>query len=276
VEEEEEKNPMTDIIVSRLPRFVDQFRHNSYDPSPSLFKCGPAAGAICTDFHYPDKYDVNLIAHNEYQKLVGPDVSSDQMGVTNSVMIQFFKDMNVPVIDMQELVNTGLNTGNYQPLYDEIEAQNKQGIIQFMSVADEALLIDDATGASLHPGLHYGHCIVRLGFSTDAGYGLYYDPANAQACTDPKTGKNVPVRISWSNSILKAKPNFCMAIMPPGVSLPPAQFSFQKGTWPAPAKPAPDLVKLASNLDSMSGTLKQMQSFLDSFSAELKAVQGDL
>lgn len=266
---------MADIIISRLPKFVNQFASTPEAPRPSLFRCGTASGAICVDFHYPDKYDPYMIEHSEYVKLVGPDTSSDDYGVTNQIMLQFFKDMQVPVIDMQSLVDEGLQHGNYQPLYDEIEAQNKQGLIQFMSVADESLLIDDATGASLHPGLHYGHCIVRLGFSTDMGYGLYYDPANAQACTDPRTGKNVPVRISWSNSILKARPNFCMGILPPNVPVPPAQFSFQHGTWPTPAKPAPDLTKLVNNLDSMSATLAQMQNFMNNLSTELKAAQGE-
>lgn len=277
---------MTDIIVSRLPRYVNQFRDNSYDPNPSLFKCGPSAGSICADYAYPNKWDVNLLAHDMYVKLVGPDVASDQMGVTNQIMLQFFKDLSIGIIDMQSLVDTGLNTGDYSALYAEIEAQNRQGVIQFLSVADESLLIDDATGASLHPGLHYGHCIVRLGFSTDAGYGLYYDPANAQACTDPRTGQNVPVHISWSNSMVKAKINCCFAIMPPAVVPPPANFSYQHGTWPVPPKPALDLAKLVNNLESMSTTLAsmqantsttlaQMQNFMNNLSTELKAAQGE-
>lgn len=228
------------------------------------------------DFAYPNKYDVNLIAHDEYVKYVGPDVPTDTNGVNANTMKKFFADFGVGIVDLQDLVNQGLQHGNYQPLLDEIEAQNRQGVIQFLSVADEALLIDDRTGASLHPDLHYGHCIVRLGFSTDQGYGLYFDPANAQACTDQKTGKNIPVKISWSNSIIKAKPNFAMAIMPPGVSAPPAGFSYQKGTWPAPAKPAPDLTKLSANLDSMASTLAQMQTFLTNLSNEIKAAQGEL
>jgi hypothetical protein len=267
---------MTDIIISRLPKYVNQFAATPEAPKPSLFRCGTAAGAMCVDFNQPDKYDPYMIEHSEYVKLVGPDVSTDDNGVTNQIMLQFFRDMGVPIVDMQGLVDEGLQTGNYQPLYDEIEAQNKAGLIQFMSVADESLLIDDNTGASLHPGLHYGHCIVRLGFSTDQGYGFYWDPAAPQACTDPKTGKNVPVRISWSNSILRARPNFCMGIMPPGIAVPPAGFSYQKGTWPAPAKPAPDLTKLVNNLDSMSTMLAQMQNFMNNLSTELKSAQGEV
>lgn len=266
---------MTDILISRLPKYVNQFAPTSEAPRPSLFRCGPAAGAICLDFNQPNKYDPYLIEHQEYTKLVGPDTTADQNGVTNAIMLQFFKDMDVPVIDMQSLVDHGLNTGDYEPLYKEIEAQNYQGIIQFMSVANESLLIDDATGASLHPGLSYGHCIVRLGFSDDQGYGLYYDPAAPQACTDPKTGKNEPVRISWSHSILQAKPNSCFAIMPPGVPTPPAGFSFQNTKWPAP-KPTIDLVKAVANLDSMSQAAAAMQSALNSLSADLKALQGEV
>ena len=267
---------MTDIIISRLPKYVNQFAATSEAPKPSLFRCGTAAGAMCVDYAYPNKYDPYQVEHEAYQKYVGPDVNTDQNGVTNDIMLQFFKDYHVGVLDMQSLVDEGLRTGNYGPLYDEIEAQNKQGFIQFMSVADESLLIDDSTGASLHPGLHYGHCIVRLGFSTDQGYGLYFDPANAQACTDARTGKNVPVKISWSNSIVKARPNFAMAIMAPGVPAPPAGFSFQKAQWPAPAKPAPDLTKLAATLKSMGVTLGQMQTLIATFEDEVKAAQGEI
>jgi hypothetical protein len=264
-----------DILISRLPKYVSQFAPTSEAPHPSLFRCGPAAGAMCLDFAYPNKYDPYLIEHQEYVKLVGPDVASDQQGVTNAIMLKFFADYHIGVVDMQHLVDQGLQHGNYGPLYAEIEAQNRQGIIQFLSVADESLLIDDATGASLHPGLHYGHCIVRLGFSDDAGYGLYYDPAAPAQCTDPKTGKNVPVHISWSDSMAKAHINSCFAIMPPGVSVPPAGFSFQSGKWPAP-KPTVDVDKILSTVGAMQQAIAAMASATQNLAADLKTLQGEV
>jgi len=264
-----------DIVINRLPRYVNQFAPTSEAPHPSLFRCGTAAGAMCVDFAYPNKYDPYLIEHDAYQQFVGPDTPQDQNGVTNEIMQRFFADYHVGIVDMQDLVNTGLQQGDYEPLLQEIEAQNRQGIIQFMSVADESLLINDATGTSLHPGLHYGHCIVRLGFSDDAGYGLYYDPAAPQACTDPKTGKNVPVHISWSESIVKAKPNFCLAIMPPGVPAPPAGFRFQSGKWPAP-KPTLDIEKILSTVGAMQQAIAAMGSAANNLANDLKTLQGEV
>lgn len=264
-----------DIIIPRLPKYVNQFQPTNEAPHPSLFRCGPASGAMCLDFAYPNKYDPYLVEHQEYVKLVGPDVASDQNGVTNAIMLKFFADYHVGIVDMQSLVDQGLQHGEYAPLYAEIEAQNRQGIIQFLSVADEGLLLDDATGASLHPGLHYGHCIVRLGFSDDAGYGLYFDPAAPQACTDPKTGKNVPVHISWTESMAKAHINSCFAIMPPGVVPPPAGFSFQSGKWPAP-KPIFDAAKAESTVAAMLQAIAALQSATANLAGDLKALQGEV
>ena len=264
-----------DIIISRLPRYINQFASTPEAPHPSLFRCGTASGAMCVDFAYPNKFDPYLVEHEAYQKLVGPDVTSDQQGVTNAIMLAFFKDYGVGVVDMQSLVDQGLQHGDYEPLLHEIEAQNRQGVIQFLSVADESLLIDDATGASLHPGLHYGHCIIRLGFSDDSGYGLYFDPAAPQACTDPKSGKNIPVHISWAESMVKAHVNSCFAIMPPGVPVPPAGFSFQSGKWPVP-KPVFDAAKAESTVNAMLQAIAALQSATANLANDLKALQGEV
>lgn len=248
---------MVDIIIPKLPGYVNQFAHESYAPNPSLMKCGPAAGASCVDFAYPGRYDLYKLAHDEYVKLVGPDTASDKNGVGGDDMQRFFETFHVGVLDLMPLCQHGLDTGDYGPLHDEMEAENKQGVIQFLSVQDEERLINAKNGQSLHPGLHYGHCIVRLGFSDDGGYGLWFDPANPLACTDPVTHKNIPVEIDWAESIVKARPNFCFAIMPPGVAAPPAEFRYTAGTWPK-IKPVVDLDKILSNLAAIGSVGQQL------------------
>src|SRR5579859_8061265 len=102
---------MTDILLPRLPRFVNQFAATVFDEHPSLFRCGTASGAICVDFAYPGHYDPYKVEHDEYVKLVGPDDPQDQNGVTDAKMEQFFADFHVGVIYMHDLVQHGLDTG---------------------------------------------------------------------------------------------------------------------------------------------------------------------
>lgn len=263
---------MADILIPRLPRFVNQFAASVYDEHPSLFRCGTAAGSICLDFAYPGHYDPYKVEHDEYQKLVGPDTPSDQNGVTDAKMEQFFADFRVGTIYMHDLVMQGFEQGEYAPLLAEIEAQNRQGVIQFLSVADESSLIDAKTGASLHPGLHYGHCIVRLGFSDDTGVGYYFDPAAAQAQFDPATKSYKPVEISWEASIVHAKVNCVFAIMPPGVPAPPAGFSYQHGTWPA-AKPVIDFAKMLNNLNAIAGVGGQLTNLANDIAKDIAALK---
>lgn len=267
---------MTDILIPRLPKYVNQFLGTVYDESPSLFRCGTAAGASCVDFAYPDRYDPYKVEHDEYVKLVGPDTPQDTNGVTDEKMMQFFADFHVGIIYMKDLVEQGLQSGDYSALHAEISAQNRNNpfVIQFMSVADESLLIDATTGASLHPGLHYGHCIVRLGFSTDQGYGFYWDPAAPQACTDPVNKTYRPVKISWQ-SMMSARINSCFAIMPPDVEPPPANFSFQHGTWPVP-KPVFDIAATESTLSAAAHALQSALAAVMSVSHDLDALKGEV
>lgn len=270
---------MTDILVQRLPKYVNQFLGTAYDQQPSLFRCGTAAGASCVDFAYPNQHDPYQIEHDEYVKLVGPDTPTDQNGVTDAKMEQFFADFHVGTIYMKDLVDQGLQSGDYSALYAEIEAQNRNEpfVIQFMSVADESLLVDATTGASLHPGLHYGHCVVRLGFSTDQGYGFYWDPAAPQACTDPVNKTYRPVKIPWQ-SLVSARINSCFAIMPPGVVPPPAGFSYQQGPWPVPPAPKPvfDAAKAESTLSAAIQALQAGVAAQQAAAAALGNLENDM
>lgn len=264
-----------DIIIPKLPRYVNQFAGTVYDENPSLFRCGTASGAMCVDFAYPGHYDPYKVEHDAYVKLVGPDTPQDQNGVTDEKMLQFFKDYHVGVVYMRNLVLPGLNAGDYEPLLAEMEAQNRQGVIQFLSVQDESLLIDEATGASLHPGLHYGHAIVRLGFSDDGGFAYYFDPAAAQAQFDPASKSYKPVKISWHDSMVKARVNCVMAIMPPGVEPPPAGFSYQTGKWPAP-KPTLDITKVLANLAAISSVGQQLTKLASDLATDVAALKSEV
>lgn len=258
-------------ILAKLPKYVNQFLPTIYAETPSLFRCGTAAGATCIDFAYPGRYDVYKLEHDLYVQLIGPDVPADKNGITPDEAARMFAEYHVGVLDLMPLVQHGLDTGDYEPLRAEMEAQNRAGVIQFMSVADESLLFDDSNGQSLHPNLHYGHCIVRLGFSDDGGYGLYFDPANPLACTNPQTHAYQPVKISWEHSIVKARPNFCYGIMPPGVPAPPAGFRYTESVWPKP-KPVVDLDKVLSNLAAIGNVGQQLAAL----SAELAKDVGNL
>ena len=230
---------------------------------------------MCLDFAYPGKYNVYQVEHEAYTRFVGPDNPQDDYGVTREVMQKFFDMYHVGTINMDAMVDAALADGNFEPLHAEISAQNRQGVIQMMSVADESLLINDANGQSLHPGLHYGHCIVRLGFSDDAGYGLYFDPANPLACTNPVTHKYEPVKISW-DSMVRAKVNFCYAIMPPGVKPPPAGFSYQHGTWPVPPKPPLDVDKAQSTIAAMINAMDALKGAIGNLGNDLNALKTEV
>lgn len=263
-----------DITVQRLPTYVNQFLPTIYAEKPSLFRCGTASGAMSIDFAYPGHYDVYKLEHDLYVQLIGPDVASDQNGITPEETAKMFAEYHVGILDLMPLVQHGLDSGDYQPLHDEIEAENRQGVIQFLSVADESLLINDANGQSLHPNLHYGHCIVRLGFSDDQGYGLYFDPANPLACTDPANHKYVPVKIAW-DSLVKAKVNFCYSIMPPGVAAPPADFRFTSGQWPKP-KPTLDLTKAEGTIAAMIQAATALQTAGAALLQDLSALKEEV
>lgn len=266
---------MTDIAV-KLPanfRYLNQFAPSKWAADPSLLLCGETCAAMAAEFAYPGKYVPEQLIEELCVRFTGqPDTKANPWGTTKGELEDWFRSAYIGFIDMGAMVDE-FNKGNEAPLHNEIMAQNEQGVPQIIAVADESFLIEFGTGKNLHSWVNkndpnhkvYGHVIFRVGYGD--GYGLYMEPA-APAFAHP-------VKIGW-NDVKAAGIVTCLAIMPNGVSTPPAGFSYTSAKWPTPPKPAPDLVKLASNLDSMSGTLAQMQTFLNNFSAELKAAQGDL
>lgn len=223
-----------DILVKRLPRYVNQFQPTIYAEHPSLYRCASASAAMCLDFAYPGKYNPFQVEHDLYTKYDGSDIASNHMGMTKEEIIKFFEDEHVGYIDMSDLVQEALN-GNINALYDEIEAQNRQGVIQFLTVGDESKLREAVTNEKLHNWTDNGlsHCIVRVGFSDNEGYGFYLEPAAPAFCAKG------PVKISWSKSIEPARIITAIAVLPDGIQAPPKGFRYTNGVYPKP-KPVID------------------------------------
>lgn len=222
---------MTDFLVKHLPRYVNQFAPSPFVHDPSGYRCVTATGAEAIDFAFPEKYNPVQIEHDEYVRYAGPDVPSDHNGLSKEQLLEILHRYHVGVIDMDALVQEGLH-GDTEALLEEIEAQNRQDVVQVITVEDESHLKHAKTGVSLHnwsDALNHGaHTFLRVGFSDDEGYGLYMEPA--------APGFAQPVPIAWSD-IVSGKVITCVAIMPPGVEPPPAHFSYQHATWPTPPPP---------------------------------------
>lgn len=234
---------MTDHIIPLPPNFtyVNQFQPSTWAPHPSLYRCVTATMAMLAEIAYPGKWNPPQLEDQLYTRFAGPDVPSDEQGLTKANVLKWFGEVNIGFVDLQPLIG-GIN----EELLAEIEAQNKQGVPQLIVVADESKLYDARTGAKLHnwvdTGMH--HCFMRAGFSDSDGYGLYYEPA--------APGFAQPVPIAWrgDNSIVSAGIMTAIAVMPHGVAVPPANFSYQTGTWPTP-KPAFDAAKALNTIAVM-------------------------
>ena len=227
---------MTNFLVKRLPAYVNQFAPSPFAKNPSGYRCVTASAAMAIDFAYPGGHDPYQLEHDLYVQYAGPDVPSDENGLSKDQLKEILTTFHVGFIDMDPLVQEGLN-GNPTPLLQEMEAQTKQDVLQIITVADESFLKEAGTGKKLHNWVDNGlkHCFVRVGFSDDLGYGEYLEPAAPLFCQDAQ-GHEKPVAIAWSD-IVSAKIITAIAIMPYGVPVPPVGFSYQHGVWPVPPKP---------------------------------------
>ena len=242
---------MTDHIIP-LPstfRYLNQFAPSQWAPSPSKYRCVSATAAMCAEIAYPGRWIPEELEHDLYVKWVGPDVATDTQGVAKQPVLDWFKSVNIGYIDLAGLLSDDT------ALKAEIQAQNEQGVAQLITVADESKLYDAVTGVKLHNWADTGlsHCFLRVGFSDNQGYGLYYEPA--------APGFTQPVPISWDNSIMPAGVITCVAIMPAGVPVPPAGFRYTSGKWPAP-KPTFDAAKAESTLAAAIAALQNLSNDL--------------
>ena len=256
---------MADHIIPLPPsfRYLNQFAPSSWAPNPSKYRCVSASTAMLAEIAYPGRWIPEELEHDLYVQMAGPDVATDEQGIDKGPVLDWFHKVNIGYIDLAHLL------GNVGELLAEIEAMNKQGVPQMICVADESKLSDAVTGAKLHNWVDNGfhHCFVRVGFSDDEGYGLYEEPA--------APGFPQPVPISWDKSIVPAGIITCVAIMPAGVPVPPAGFSYQTGTWPKP-KPVFDAAKAESTLAAALQALDAAHVALTNVTNDLAALKQEV
>jgi hypothetical protein len=267
---------MTDHMVN-LPgawHYINQFSSSQWALDPSLMKCGPDATSMAAEFAYPGRWVPEQLMDTLYRAWAGNDVAGNLNGTTIEQIKAWLASVKIGYIDMQPLVDE-FARGNKDPLRLELGAMNAQNVPQIITVVDEAPLYeavpnphynaDDATsspyirGAMLHPWAkpgEYSHVMLRVGYSDSDGYGLYADGAAPSFSVDSK-GNFTPVKILWSD-IEAAGVMHCLAIMPPSVDVPPADFDYRTGTWPippAPPKPVIDVEALASDLETLKSQM---------------------
>jgi hypothetical protein len=250
---------MTDFMV-KLPgnfRYVYQFANGL-----SQYKCVEACLAMAGQIAYPTRYAHPTQVMSEiYSQYVGPDVASDTRGTTKEQALEWLHSQNIGSIDMEPML------GNLDELHAEMQAQNRQNVPQIITIGDESFLHDAKTGHTLHnwsDALNHGaHTMLRVGYSDSSGAAYYMEPAAAPNFAEP-------VAISWQN-FLDGHVVGCIAIMPHGVPTPPAGFSFQHGTWPAPKPPAFvfDKAKAESTLAAAMAALASLQHDLDTLKEEV-------
>ncbi len=252
---------MTDFVVHLPPnfRYLNQFAPSSWAPNPSKYRCGTAVSAMVAEIAYPGKWIPEELEHDLYVKWAGPDVPTDENGVTKEQILAWLSQANIGHIDMSNLVAEFQN-GNRDPLHNELMAQNRQHVPQILTVNDESQLYDIA-GHKLHAwadqGLH--HVILRVGFSDDQGYGLYYEPA--------APGFPQPVKIPWER-IIACGLITAIAIMPAGVPQPPVDFRFTQGVWPPP--------KPVISIDDAMARIESVEQAMQASLAALSLAKRDL
>ena len=253
---------MTDFMVP-LPanwRYVYQFDGNSQ------YKCVEASLAMAAQIAYPDRYaHPAQLMSQIYTQYVGPDVAGDRNGTTREQALAWLDSQHIGYIDMQ----AGLS--NLDELKAEIQAQNLQHIPQLISIGDESFLKYAKNEQPLHnwaDALNHGsHTFLRVGYSDNEGWAYYMEPAAAPSFAEP-------IPIKWSDIEAGAVVG-CIAIMPHGVKPPPAGFSFQHGTWPAP-KPVFDVAAAENTLAAIMHALQAAEGAVMNLAHDLAALKGEV
>lgn len=256
---------MTDFMV-KLPgnfKYVYQFEQGK-----SQFRCVESCLSMAGEFAYPTRYaNPAQLMSQIYTQYVGPDVAGDRAGTTKSQAIEWLTSQNIGFIDMQHF----LDSGDIAGLHDEIMAQNKQNVPQLLSIGDESFLKYAKTGQSLHnwaDALNHGsHTMLRVGFSDSEGFAYYMEPAAAPNFVEP-------VPITWQD-FLDGHIVGCIAIMPPGVKAPPADFRYTTGQWPEP-KPVLHITETLSALASAQLALDAAKGAIANAENDLAALKGEV
>lgn len=245
--------PLPDVF-----RYLNQFASSSYAPQPSLYRCVAASAAMLAEIAYPGRWIPEELEDQLYTKLAGPDIASDTNGISKDAILAWFKSANIGYYDNAAYLN------DHATLLDVMQKQNDAGIPQMITVSNENLLFNAITGVKLHnwiqPESSAAHTFIRVGYSDDAGYGLYFEPA--------APGFAQPVPISWTDSIEKAGVITCVAIMPSKMPAPPSNFDWLHNVWPEPV-PQPKVQDALSTLQA----LQKQYSEEDKAYEQMKAVR---
>jgi hypothetical protein len=252
-----------DYIIKTLPenfQYLNQFAPSPYAPTPSLFRCVAASAAMLAEIAYPTRWIPAQLEDEIYRQLAGPDVATNQNGISKQAILAWFDSVHIGYADNDRYL------GNPEMLLQVMQNQNRQGMPQLITVANENLLFYGPTGVKLHnwtePINQAAHSFVRVGYSDSNGCGLYYEPA--------APGFQQPVPIPWEASILKAGIITSVAIMPPGVPKPPADFDWLHGSWPPP-EPKPDIKGALATIDTIQTATMQFDKAQQAYEAALAA-----
>ncbi len=256
---------MVDFVVKSLPdnfQYLNQFAPSSYAPTPSLFRCVAASAAMLAEIAYPTRWIPTQLEDEIYRQLTGgTDTTANQSGITKQAILKWFDSVFIGYADNDRYL------GNPEALLQVMQNQNKMNMPQLITVANENMLYYGPTGVKLHnwtePVNQAAHSFVRVGYSDSNGCGLYYEPA--------APGFQQPVPIDWEASILKAGIITSVAIMPPGVPKPPADFDWLHGIWPVPPPPAPDLKTIVSQMDTIQTAVVQFDKAQQAYDSAVQA-----
>lgn len=273
-------DPQHDHIIPLPPhwQYLNQFKPSSWAPHPSGYRCVAASALMAAEVAYPNAFNPEEAEHAFYEKYAGPDVTSDHQGIGKESLLSWFRDNHIGYIDLQDIIDSG----DTELLREEITAQNRQRVLQVISVADESHLKYALNGAKLHNWNDAGmaHCFIRLGFSDNKGYGFYAEPAAAGFSYDD-AGNWQPIPIEWKD-ILAGRITSMIAVMPAGVPEPPKGFRYHRGPglpdneWPVPPKPPVDKTAVLDSLRAYKAKADEIRKEEDTFFTALMQLLGEV
>jgi hypothetical protein len=210
-----------------------------------------------------------------YEDITGhPDVPANLDSITKDQAVAYLATLDIEAYDLIARFD------NLTDLKHEIQALNLAGLPQLIVLAREDKLSQAFTHVPLHNWLGVSEqgqacSIIRVGYNDEASdgqlpYAYYLDGLLPPAFKQP-------VPIAWQdveNSQLIA----CLAVLPPGVAVPPESFRFYGGQdpeghpivnqWPIPVPAKPEI-----DVDSLSSTLAAANQALTSASQAVSAAQ---
>jgi hypothetical protein len=229
-----------------------------FQAGKSQYRCVEACLAMAGQIAYPARFaDPVALMSQIYTQYVGPDVPGDRNGTERMQAIDWLTKQHIGYIDMQHLIDAG----QIDELHKQIQEQNLAGLPQLISIGDESYLHHAKTGLPLHnwaDALNHGsHTMLRVGFSDNEGYGLYYEPAAAPNFAEP-------VPIAWQD-FLDGKIVGCIAIFPHGMQ-----------EYPPKPKPVFDQAKAELTLQAALTALSAAQAGLANLAHDLEALKSEV